>query len=728
MVGLRRRTASASTVATVDENVIIFYKENTILKPVSRRAHTDDWPCFLLADATVHHRDGTLANLLHVDLEGPFIIRGRVEVEKDQKRFLVNRHTKTRSHWVQIQNSVSFSIGLKDDGLSVPVLWASGEAGWYEIVPSQKYMAMCDRMFQGISLHYAILDQYEEALERLHKKKKNRNKTIHDVKLPMDNLLFKYAVTVGDGTTLPEAYRRCREQAIFLLSHFPKDTEFHNWLSTEFAGLKQDLAERESKVSKNANDSEPTPLTAVAYPPREKSSSLEVSDTKRKDRLSLKNSATRSTRSSEPVDLAAVGLSGDGLPTRSRSTKATRKPTVPGRPESHEQADVVMIDLLDDPPNPKMTQGRLRKRTALRVPTGTSEQPTPQDPSEDDIDSKTETESSISVLISALQKHRNSMLEALKEGGRGKHPDNLTPKSWQTKIYMECSIKQYPALSEICLYYARDFARLLGPEWHDSQFYQWAKEHEDDEPTFEHISEADMKRIVRRAKMPHTIAREGQASKGSKQPEPATAHSEKQPKRGRASGKAAGLRPSIGSKKRLRHEADSEDGMDLDEDGLPKKTSKKSRYFTDDENDEDAQDTASSDSDEQPESKDEPLTRVVVRAEKLPSTTPKGLNNTWICEEPDCGYIVRSADEEEGQDLISAHYEEHEKEARDVAEEAALNRVKLAVQESRGQLPVGHLLEKILSMGEKASQRRGDDAELLNGEPIPQPIKRTLLI
>ena len=44
----------------------------------------------------------------------------------------------------------------------------------------------------------------------------------------------QYAVTVGDGITLPEARQRTKDQAIFLLSHFPKDTEFHNWLTQEF--------------------------------------------------------------------------------------------------------------------------------------------------------------------------------------------------------------------------------------------------------------------------------------------------------------------------------------------------------------------------------------------------------------------------------------------------------------------------------------------------------------
>ncbi|KAI0592845.1 hypothetical protein F4775DRAFT_580589 [Biscogniauxia sp. FL1348] len=726
MVGRRRRGVSISTVATVDEDAIRFYEENTILKPVSPRAHPDDWPCFLLVDATVYHRDGTIANLLHVDLEGPFIIRGRVEVEKDQDRFLVNRHFKDRSSWVQIQNTVTFAIGLKDGGLSVPVLWASGAAGWYEIIPSQKYTAMCDHMFQGISLHYAILDQYETALEKLHKKKKNRSKTIQDVKLPLDNLLFQYALTVGDGITLPEAYQRCREQATFLLSHFPHGTEFHDWLSSEFPDMRQKLVKKQSANPQNVEATKPTPLIAVAYTPRDKSSSVDISDRKPKGMAAMRNSAARSTRSSEPADLEPVDLSGDSLQRRSRSARTTGKSTASNRTESAEQADVEMIDSSEDKP----TQARVRKRNSLRVPADTPGQLAPRSSGDNDVGSNTNIEmtSSISIIIDVLNKHRALFLQSLREGGKCRHPDDTSPKTWQNKIYLDCSIK-YSAASEVFRYYARDLVRFLGPEWHQSQLYQWAKEHENDVPEFEHISEADIKRITHRAKMAHTVARGDQASKESKQPEPVAARSGKLPRRGRPSGKAAGLRPSIGGKKRPYHEADSENEMDLDEHGSLNTASKRSRYLSDDENDEEAQDAESSDNDEQSEDKDQSVGRVVIRAEKLPSTTPRGPDSTWICEEPGCEYVVRAADTEEGQQRISVHYEEHEKEARDVAEEAALNRVNLAVQESRGQLPINHLLDKIRSLGDKPPQQRsGDDAGTLNGEPIPQPIKRTLLV
>ena len=71
----------------MDDDNIHYLKETDLLKPVPPRAHSDDWPCFLLAKATVYHPNGEIANLLHVALEGPFIVRGLLVVEKDRHRF-----------------------------------------------------------------------------------------------------------------------------------------------------------------------------------------------------------------------------------------------------------------------------------------------------------------------------------------------------------------------------------------------------------------------------------------------------------------------------------------------------------------------------------------------------------------------------------------------------------------------------------------------------------------
>jgi predicted membrane GTPase involved in stress response len=104
---------------------------------------------------------------------------------------VVHRDMKRRSVWIQIEISNAFSVGAKDDSLSVPVIWASGAAGWFEISPADVYQSICDTMFQGVCLHYSLLDQYEEGLEMLQKSKRKKRATFADVNLSLNELLFR---------------------------------------------------------------------------------------------------------------------------------------------------------------------------------------------------------------------------------------------------------------------------------------------------------------------------------------------------------------------------------------------------------------------------------------------------------------------------------------------------------------------------------------------------------
>ena len=188
----RRRRPSNSTVATVDESYIRFNKESSVLKPTTPDTSDHDWPCYVLTDANIYRSDGeTLANPLHVSLEGPMIIRGKLVVdhEDDQvvsKRKLSYVHSmvvkppanrravvkpNTKSAYLEISRSERYSIGYN------PIaLWVSGAAGWFEIVPSPEYEAMYSEIQEAITLYYSVMESYEvynEARELQRKKKKS---------------------------------------------------------------------------------------------------------------------------------------------------------------------------------------------------------------------------------------------------------------------------------------------------------------------------------------------------------------------------------------------------------------------------------------------------------------------------------------------------------------------------------------------------------------------------
>lgn len=411
---------------------------------------------------------------------------------------------------------------------------------------------------------------------------------------------------------------------------------------------------------------------------RAASSSLEIPDQISRDHTTARSSAQRTTRNSETAKGKMVDLSGEGQYSNGRATRTKRRSPTDVKPGK--LVDVEMIDASDG--------------VASSFKTGSSEN------------------CGLPVLVDTLNEIRESILELIQQGKSKKHPDQMMPNTIHMKVYLACKIKHRYGGTEVCEYFARDLVNLLGPEWRRSEFYNWVKANVNTTPKFEYSSEAECLRLTRRnSRQPKATTEDaaaaGQQSSHSGKLPPLPLSSEpagKQPpkRRGRPSGKAAGLRPSLGGKKRPRTDEDDDDEMDIDGYGTAtKKTTKKSRYFSGnelDDDDEAASSAAEEDEDEEGDDDDdeneasvnkssEPITRLVIRAEKLPSMTPKGPNQTWTCSEPECGYVVRAADEEAGQNLISAHYEEHEKEARDEAEEAALKRANLAVKEA-GHMPI----------------------------------------
>jgi len=63
-----------------------YFQEKAVLKYVPQEMDSDDWPIFLLEDATVFLKDGrTIGNLLHAELQGPFTVRGKLVVEKEDR-------------------------------------------------------------------------------------------------------------------------------------------------------------------------------------------------------------------------------------------------------------------------------------------------------------------------------------------------------------------------------------------------------------------------------------------------------------------------------------------------------------------------------------------------------------------------------------------------------------------------------------------------------------------
>lgn len=87
-----RRKASAiatESEAPAQPRRSMYLKESSILKPLADRIDPDDWPCFLLEDATVYKPDGRrLEKLLHASEDCPLTVRGRLKLDKKDKQYL----------------------------------------------------------------------------------------------------------------------------------------------------------------------------------------------------------------------------------------------------------------------------------------------------------------------------------------------------------------------------------------------------------------------------------------------------------------------------------------------------------------------------------------------------------------------------------------------------------------------------------------------------------------
>lgn len=688
----RGRTGSDSTVHSVDENTVRYRRETNVLKRVSPGSDVNDWPCFMLVDATVYNRDGGMANLLNVDTEGPFTIRGRLDIESDQDDYselsalsmmatrIDNSYTvqksSARSRYapIEIRNNTSFSIGLKAD--DIPVVWASGETGWFELEASEKYTPIATSMFQAIQLHYKINDQYEEELARLKKQNKKKRYSIADVTLPFEEVFLKYAVEVGDGATYEEVKQRCRDHAAFLISQNPEDSEFHRWLKTEAREVAEQL---EAKRALAATGKEPEPATTVPER-RPKSASVKKTEVKGKGKGVQRTSVQRSSRGTQnPESSNAEVTSDDQRGSRTRSTRSKRQsPT--GGPQETDSADVEMCDLTTEVPlRPRSTvpatpTGALASASASALASA----PAP-----------VATATGLQCLLEVLNLERAKTLDELAQGRATKHPDAITHTAWQSRVYYDCSIK-YASKAEVVDYFAKDLVTSLGPEWHGSALYKWAKTTKHT-PKFETITEEEILSLSRRHSKGQDRSKRPKGSEVAATPN----RSGKTPVRnGRPTPKAAGLRPFLSGKKRTR-KLDSDNEEMADDEDLPRKrTTKTSAFFSDEEIKEQVDDTTSEDGETDNESDNlEPLTRLAIRAEKMPTTYPVGPNNTWTCAEAGCEYVVRAADEEEGQEFIRKHFEAHEQAADDEAKERQLSQINLAMQEgARGHMPIEYAL------------------------------------
>lgn len=663
----RPRRDSDSTVASVDLTLIEYVPELSILKPAPS---STDFPTFVLDDAVIYRKDAdgnlVVANVCNVNLDGPLIVRGKLEVEDEHRPFL--RKISKRTAHIEVPMCCGYSIGYGP----WPAVWASGKAGWYEINPAEEYKAMYDYMCEGITLYYKIMDAYVSMSETAPKAKKYRA-----WQTPIEKILLKYSVALGDGATLLEVQKRCQKHAPFLLAHLEQENDF-NWKPTSFRkwlfATNEELVKRLEEAHKKA----PAPAGGPVEMPAA-------------DAANLKGESNDMAHNS-PFQMSVVADRSRG--STFRAQRQSTDNDVPMEDAPLRRSDTYV-------PPPAIPWSRHAQPAAPSTPAPGFQFMRPQ----------TEQQDSLELVLEVLE-------EILEEHGRDMQ--RIGEGKVHSHLYMKCTITPYNAAREVTHFHAKALIQKLPPKWKSSPFWSWLTGVVDQPFAPTRFTVDQINQVRRRKKL-------GKSSSKSK------SDREDEIRGPRGAGKrwppntltprTGILAPSTGRKRPAVYYSD-------DEDERVRKAARTSQDLEDeDENEnEDAGDDDTTDDADIPARTNAVLTtptpapaletaRLVVRAERVPSMSPSGPNGTWTCEEDSCNYIVRSAEEPEGKDLIAKHFQEH-------ANRAA--KLDLALSEgTRNHMPVNHLLEKIRSMGEKAQVKEQN----LGGEvSAPMPVKRKLII
>ncbi|KAH6892218.1 hypothetical protein B0T10DRAFT_457933 [Thelonectria olida] len=650
----RHRRASTSSVETVDESRVQWRQEKSVLRTVPSASDSNGWPIFQLTDAVVLNKDGeTMENALSVGFKGPFIIRGTLLIDTPEtKQCLINMRLR-HSTPIEIRQSISYSIGLAEN--NQPLIWVSGKAGWYEIVPSASYLQIYNKMCEAATLYYTIMSIYE--VENNSAKKLKKGKRVGAI-AELSPIFHKYAARIGDGSTLDEVIERCAEHALFLIPHFDQEGEFdwkttlfHKWMTTKHG----DIVEKARQQLLNPPLLPRSPSVEVAPSP-------------------LIQTLPSRTRAGSAVSSV--------VPPKHSSPTLEPRSSVPRQRSARSQSLAQNDDPLQETPNAQPTS----INTAVASSRVSSATPAPQ-VSEASTPVANESQTPFQTVVQAVEL-------AYKELASSKA--GMTYSNTLNKIYLAYKFPSYRVapgthkvpIEEVLHYNASDLLKVLDKEKYGKfQFYSWLQE----------ISTKEFNPIsIERSSFPYTLIPRGiRAPRVPKPPAPPPAaqpgahalrdsdgdggsndsdvssRAGKLP-RGRPSGKKSSLRLVTASRKRVHAalESDSE---------LEELEPKRSHYFSEgDDMDVDSAEEDTSSPEEASESDQQPI-KIIIRADKAPSTAPRGPNEAWTCEEEDCGYVVRGGDARGCQDRVRKHFQEHEQQAK---------RVNLAVAESRGHMPI----------------------------------------
>jgi hypothetical protein len=523
---------------------------------------------------------------------------------------------------IEITESWSYSIG------SGPVsLWVSGQGGWYEIKPAQQYRHVYNKMCQGISLYYTVMEIYENA-DKDRILKKFTWKTI-DLKL----ILSRYAAFVGDGVYFEEAIDRCHDHASFLLAQFGKEqifkwrqTSFYDWMRKEHIAIAKQLKD----VARGLKPPLPSSPKAEPEPSPETQSPTATLPVRGRGRSRLAKSSG--------AEAGGIDVDMQGTSQHQDTTAAVKIPATRPAPQ------------ISTPTAAAVSSDPVEALKALLVEIAGESNPAKATPSS--VCNK--------IYFKCQIRHFTASKDIVSYYAAPLAAQ--LPAPWQgTPLHhwlQDEAKKTYTPSDKITV---ADMPTQLQR--------RKGKQAATRAPT-----EPVPKPLLPRPR----VRRDHTSPVGDLMDTESDDIRERHP---RPAGKGAGLR-LFTSKGRKRFTADLDDDDEESQGSRRGPKSARTNHSADEDIDDEPEDTTG----ELQSSEDEQLglpketVRLVLSSERIPNMSPSGPNGTWVCGEPDCGHVVRSGDNEEGKQFIQDHFRQHEMQA---------EKVNLAMTEGlRGQMPI----------------------------------------
>lgn len=238
---------------------------------------------------------------------------------------------------IEISSVQTFSYGQADTGAII--LWAGGNAGWFDLSPSRTFRPTFDSDCEAVNCLYFVADLYRSI-------KTTRRKAVK-----MDEIFNNYATEPSHKcTSIAQAEETLKRHRLFLLDCMEKGKEGISWKNTAIYTFLRSEAEPDEDAIMADGDEIPPPVTPAhdSNDPRARHAGKGKSTLRPKSKKHKGPSSDRSSAETETPTLVPKQT----IPAKRKNAGHADRSTRSRHAEAQDEEQIYM-------PDPKATQSEL---------------------------------------------------------------------------------------------------------------------------------------------------------------------------------------------------------------------------------------------------------------------------------------------------------------------------------------------------------------------------------